>query len=246
MPRQGGAGYDRHITIFSPEGRLFQIEYAFKAACAPKLTSVGVRGKNCVVVVGQKKVPDKLVSPDSVTNLHRITPNIGCITTGLPADSTAQISRARQEAAEFLFENGYEIPVSYLAKRLATINQLYTQHASMRTLGVMMIIAGVDEEKGPQLMRVDPAGSFLGYKGTAAGVKEQAAMNFLEKKLKDGCTTNLKDTIELAILTLQNVLATEFKPTDIEVGFVDGKGSKFTTLSEEKIDEHLTNIAERD
>ena len=160
-----GAGYDRHITIFSPEGRLYQIEYAFKAVNKPTLTSCGVKGKKCVVLVGQKKVEDKLVDPKCVTNMHRITPKIGCIMTGLPADAEAQVGRAREEAADFLFKNGYEIPVEYLAKRLATINQLYTQHASMRAFGVMMILCSVDKAKGPQLFRVDPAGSYRGFKG---------------------------------------------------------------------------------
>jgi len=245
MARERGAGYDRHITIFSPEGRLFQIEYAFKGVTAPGLTSVGLKGKDCCVVVGQKKVADKLVDPSSVTNLHTITPNIGCIMTGMPADATAQVGRARQEAADFLFKNGYEIPVAYLAKRLATINQVYTQHASMRAFGVMMILIGIDAEKGPQLLRIDPAGSHYGYKGVAAGAKEQAAMNFLEKKLKGGTDTNLKETIELAILTLQNVLSTEFKPSDLEIAFVKGT-ERFTALSENQIDGHLTSIAERD
>ena len=198
-----------------------------------------------MVLVGQKKVQDKLVDPKCVTNMHRITPKIGCIMTGLPADAEAQVGRAREEAADFLYKNGYEIPVEYLAKRLATINQVYTQHASMRAFGVMMILCGVDKAKGPQLYRVDPAGSYRGFKGTAAGVKEAAAMNFLEKKLAKGTDTNLQDTIELAVLTLQTVLATDFKSSDVEVAYIDGNG-KFAQLDEDKIDEALNNIAERD
>ena len=135
-----------------------------------------------MVLVGQKKVEDKLVDPKCVTNLHRITPKIGCIMTGLPADAEAQVGRAREEAADFLFKNGYEIPVEYLAKRLATINQLYTQHASMRAFGVMMILCSVDKMKGPQLS--SRSLDVQGFKGTAAGVKEAAAMNFLEKSLE--------------------------------------------------------------
>lgn len=198
------------------------------------------------MVVGQKKVPDKLVDPSSVTNLHRITPRIGCVTTGLPADAAAQISRARQEAADFLFKNGYEVPVSYLAKRLATVNQIYTQHASMRALGVMLILVGVDKERGPQVYRVDPAGLYRGYKGTAAGVKETAAMNYLEKRLKDAAPSDKAGTIELAILSLQSALAVEFKASDIEVGIVDGEDGTFETLKKDAIEDHLQAIAERD
>jgi 20S proteasome subunit alpha 1 len=111
----------------------------------------------------------------------------------------AQVQRARYEAAEYRYKFGYEIPVTMLAKRIANINQVYTQQAAMRPLGISMILIGMDRELGPQLLKCDPAGYMIGYKATAAGVKSQEAMNFLEKKVKDHPPLDLNETIEVSL-----------------------------------------------
>jgi len=129
----------------------------------------------------------------------------------------ASVSRLRSEAAQFKFDYGYEIPVSYLAKRAADIAQVYTQHANMRPLGIAMIIVGIDvegETKIPQLYRCDPAGYYVGYKATSAGAKEQEANNFLEKRFKPpepNPKLSYDDTVQLALACLQNVLGADLK-----------------------------------
>jgi len=246
MSRGSSAGYDRHITIFSPEGRLYQVEYAFKAVKTQTQTSIGIRGSDCAVVVTQKKVPDKLLDPSTVTNMYKISDTIGAAMTGMTPDAKMQIQRARYEAAQFKFKFGYTTPVSYLAKRVADISQIYTQHAYMRPLGVEMILIGIDEETGPALFKCDPSGSYVGYKACASGVKEQEATNFLEKKFKNDPKLNLPDTIQLAISSLQSILSADFKATEIEVGIVSVDNPKFRLLSTTEIDQYLTLIAERD
>lgn len=251
MSRGSSAGYDRHITIFSPEGRLFQVEYAFKAVKGPGLTSIAVRGKDSVCAVTQKKVPDKLIDPTSVTSAFQLSENHGCIATGVLTDAKAMVQRTRSEAAEFKFDYAYEIPVEYLARRVADENQVYTQHAYMRPLGVSMIIIGMDEEDGPSLYKCDPAGHYVGYRACAAGAKEQEALNFLQNKFKkkEGevvVELSEEDTIQTAIAALQNVLSADFKPEEIEVAVVSAKQPKFHLLPAKEIEDHLTALAERD
>jgi len=240
------AGYDRQITVFSPEGKLHQVQYAFKAVKTANTTSVALRGDDSCVVVTQKKVPDKLMDKSYTTHLYNITPYIGCVMTGMSGDARALVYRAREIAAKFKDANGYEIPVQFLSMKCANIGQVYTQHAYMRPYGVIAMFVSIDEEKGPQLFQVDPAGVFLGYKGCAAGAKDQEATNALEKIVKKKMALPEAETIQQAIACLQSVMGMDFKSSDIEVGIVSKSRPGFTRLTEAEIDNHLTTIAEKD
>lgn len=241
------AGYDRHITIFSPEGRLYQVEYAFKACQTAGITTVGLRGDDSVVVVTQKKVPDgKLMDKEFISHLFNITPSIGCVTTGMSADARALVFKAREIAAKFKDKNGYEIPVHYLTLKVANIGQVYTQHAYMRPYGVKAMFIAIDDEKGPSLFQVDPAGNYFGFKAASAGAKDQEAANALEKVVKKKASLSEKDTIQSAVETLQTVMGMDFKASDIEVGLVSKSRTGFVRLTEAEIDATLTAIAEKD
>eukprot|EP00201_Polytomella_parva_P004596 CAMPEP_0175082542 /NCGR_PEP_ID=MMETSP0052_2-20121109/26818_1 /TAXON_ID=51329 ORGANISM="Polytomella parva, Strain SAG 63-3" /NCGR_SAMPLE_ID=MMETSP0052_2 /ASSEMBLY_ACC=CAM_ASM_000194 /LENGTH=266 /DNA_ID=CAMNT_0016353759 /DNA_START=70 /DNA_END=870 /DNA_ORIENTATION=- len=264
---RGSAGYDRGITIFSPEGKLYQVEYAFKAVRSTGLTSIAVRGKDSVVFVTQKKVSDKLIDPSSITNIFKITKHIGALVTGLmrkltfsiicafslkniafpsSADAKSIIQNARQQCADFRFKYGYEMPVDVLARFLADRAQLYTQHAYMRPLGVETMLIGIDEERGPQMFKVDPSGYFVGYKAIAVGPRETEANNLLEKKIKANSSMTFDTAVQTAIAALMNVLSEDLKATDIEVGVVHGDERAFRLLTTEEIDQALTIISERD
>lgn len=126
----------------------------------------------------------------------------------------------------------------------------------MRPLGVATTLISVDDEKGPQLYKCDPAGYFVGYKATAAGPKQQEALNYMEKKLKnkDYADGTWDEVVELGITTLSNVLSVDFKKQEIEIGIVggprqdgkEGTDPTFRVMTEDEIDERLNAIAEKD
>ena len=105
------------------------------------------------------------------------------------------------EAADFKYKYGYAITPDLLAKRLANMNQVYTQRAAMRPYGVSMILVGIDPERGPQIFKIDPAGYYVGFRATAAGVKQTEATNFLEKQFKKSSATSSTTTVGDAATT---------------------------------------------
>ena len=131
------------------------MEYAFKAINSTGITIIGVKSNSAAVIISQKKVPDKLLDPSSVTTVYKVSRGVGCVTTGMIrihslfcflefdlliwmgiADARAQVQKARLEAAEFKYQNGYDMPVDALAKRLANIAQVSTQRATIRPYGI--------------------------------------------------------------------------------------------------------------
>lgn len=168
--------------------------------------------------------------------------------TGIVPDARSQVMRARSEAAEFKYKFGYDISPEQLSRRIANINQVHTQRAGMRPLGISMIIIGYDDElDSPQVFKVDPAGYFVGFKATSAGTKQTESMNYLEKKFKiENLSLSYDETIELAIETLSNVISTDFKANEIEIGVIKKDDHQFRVLDDNQVDEILQKIADKD
>lgn len=243
-------GYDRLLTIFSPNGSLYQIEYAKTAVLnstgyGGPTCAVGVRGKDSVVLVCQKKLSNKLIDPSSVTRLFNLTPKLGAVVVGMIADGRSVISQMRQEVAEFEYKNGYPIPASMIAKRMADLAQVNTQHAGRRTMATDIMLVSIDEGI-PQLFKIDPAGTFFSYKATAAGAGQQQAGPVLEKALEKNDSLSFKDAVLTAIMALQESVSSDFKSSELEVGVIEKPGANFRRLTTGEIDSALDAIKERD
>lgn len=199
------SGVDRQITVFSNEGKLFQVEYSFTAVKNSGYTSVGVKSKDSVVVITQKKIPDKSIVPSSVTHIFKVNESIGVLFTGLLPDAKNVLLKMRQHAGEFIENFGYTIPINVLAQKISEECQYYTQQAYMRPLCVISILFAIDDEKGPQLIKIDPAGFYMGYTACATGEKEQSTTNYLEREFRKKKDISQEDAITIAIKSLQTV-----------------------------------------
>ncbi len=162
------------------------------------------------------------------------------------ADSRNLLTRMRQFAGDYRGDYGYEIPVNVLAEKVSEVAQMYTQHAYMRPLCVVTLLFTIDDERGPQLFKIDPAGYFVGFRAAATGEKEQSAVNNLEREFKKNRDLSIDDSIRCAIKTLQTTLSTEFRNTDIEIALVTKDESNVKILSPEEIERELAKVGESD
>lgn len=236
---------DRFITVFSPEGHLWQVEYAYKAVKQSEVTAVSAKGKSGLVVAVQKKVQDKLIDPKTVTHMFRITEHVGACLVGYQPDVDYICRRLRYEATNFEKKNGFEAPVSILAQRISEVHQIESQYSGARPTAVSSLLFGYEPSKGDfALFKVDPSGTTNGYKATACGVKEIEAQSTLEKKYQ--CFETTKELSEFVIGTLQAVVGVDFEPKEIEVAYVTKEDTKYRLMQDEELREILASVAEKD
>ena len=221
--------YDRASTIFSPDGRLFQVEYA-REAVKRGTTTVGVKYTDGVVLIVDKRITSSLIEPDSIEKIFRIDDYIGCATSGLIADARVLVDRARIDAQINEITYDEKIPIKTLVKRICDFKQTYTQYGGVRPFGTSLLIAGVDET-GPRLFSTDPSGAFIEYKVGSEGSGRSGAMAYFEEKYKENMT--LEESIDMGIKAIHKGSEGKLNPDAIEIAVIDAK-EKFRRLSHDE------------
>jgi len=229
--------YDRAITVFSPDGRLFQVEYA-REAVKRGTTTVALKYKTGVVLSVDKRVTSRLIEPGSIEKIFEIDGHIGCATSGLVADARALIDRARLDAQINEITYDEKIQVKTLVKRICDFKQTYTQYGGVRPFGTALLIAGVDET-GPRLFSTDPSGALMEYKASSEGSGRNGAMSYFEANYREDLTKD--EAITMAIKALHKATEGKLNPDATEIGLVD-KDEEFKILDPEESKQLVNKI----
>ncbi len=203
------SAYDRAITVFSPDGRLFQVEYA-REAVRTGSTSIGVTCRDGVALVAHKRIVSKLIVGDSHEKLFQVDNHIASTSSGLVADARKLVDFARLECQRHHLTYDESIPVELLAKKIGDHLQFYTQFGGVRPYGVSLLIAGVSDGKA-RLFETDPSGALFEYKATAIGAGKKTVEELMEKEYKDNLSE--QEAVKLAVKALKKSLSTEEKLT---------------------------------
>ncbi|VDD82786.1 unnamed protein product [Mesocestoides corti] len=179
-----GTGYDLSASQFSPEGKVFQIEYAYKAV-ENSGTAVALKGKDGVVFAVENIVLSKLHEPGCIKRVFTVDAHIGMVVAGLQSDTKALVEVARDECSNYRDTFGAPISAKTLCERISMHMHAYTLYSAIRPFGVSILL-GSYEEDGPHLFVIEPSGMYYAYEGCAIGKAKQNAKTELEQlKLKD-------------------------------------------------------------
>ena len=225
------AGYDRAITIFSPDGRLYQVEYALETVRRGSL-AVGVETSKGVVLAVEEK-GRKLQSGDSVIKMFQIDDHIGAVGAGYIPDARIQVDNARVMAQSNRLVYDEPVDVESVAKKIADLNQQYTQYAGVRPFGVSLIIAGVDENNGPVVYLTDPTGTYSGFHAIAIGQGSDQVNDYLEKNYRE--EISLDEAVTLAIECIYLVSEDKIGTGHIKVSVVETDSKRMRRLTEDEV-----------
>ena len=233
----GQMAYDRGITVFSPDGRLFQVEYA-REAVKKGTTTIGLKFKEGVILLVDKRVPSKLVEPKSIEKIYDVDEHIGCATSGLVADARILVDQARKDAQIHKITYGENVGIESLVKKICDFKQNYTQYGGVRPFGTALLMAGVDDI-GIHLFETDPSGALVAYKAGCIGSGRPVVMDMFEKEFKDGM--KYEDAVVLGLKALAAASEEKLSPSTVEVGVVE-KTRRFRRLDEKELDKFISKL----
>jgi proteasome alpha subunit len=223
--------YDRAITVFSPDGRLFQVEYAMELVNRGA-TIVALRCSGGVVL-GAEETIDPLEESEYSWKIFKVDDHVGAAIVGLSSDARILIDQARVHAQSNKLTYDEPIDTEVVTKRICDIKQLYTQHAGVRPFGVSMIFAGVDKT-GSRVFGTHPSGTYRGYKARAEGAGRETVFNILKEEYKEDMA--LENTTKLVVKCLIKALEARQLPPRIKVAVIPAEDKKMTILADEKVE----------
>merc|ERR1712196_342721 len=217
--------YDSWTTIFSPEGRLYQVEYAMEAI-GHAGAAIGIQAVDGVVLAAEKKTTSKLLESDKTSEkMYMVDEHIACAVAGIRADANILINNARLSAQRHLFKYDEPMPVEQLIQSICDLKQGYTQFGGMRPFGVSFLFAGYDKHFGYQLYQSDPSGNYGGWKATAIGANHSSAQSILKQEYKEDMDLNA--ALLLAIKVLSKTMdSTQLTPDKLEFATLSDEGYK--------------------
>jgi proteasome alpha subunit len=223
--------YDRAITVFSPDGRLFQVEYAMELVSrgATILAITCPEG----VILGAEENVEPLEEAEVSWKIFKVDDHIGAAIVGLSSDARILIDQARVYAQSNKLTYDEPIDVETVTKRISDIKQMYTQHAGVRPFGVSIIFAGVDKT-GSRIFYTHPSGTYRGYKATAVGAGRETAFGILKDEYKENMS--LDDATKLAVKCLVKALEARQLPLRMKIAVTSTETKKMEMLSDEKIE----------
>jgi proteasome alpha subunit len=240
MFQQAGRGYDMAITQFSPEGRLFQVEYAIEAV-RRGTTAIVCRNKNSVVFTVEKKSAE-LQEVIGSEKIFKVDEHIGVAIAGLTADARVLVDRARVQAQVNILNYDERISVKDSTLNICEYLQLFTQNAGVRPFGVSFLIAGINpgEEKKAELYLTDPSGAMWGYRAFAIGAGATEARAYLEENYKEDISD--EELKLLPLRTLKELMGDNLNKDTYDVAFIMKDDVKFNLLNDQEKEDLLSKL----
>jgi proteasome alpha subunit len=229
--------YDRAITVFSPDGRLFQVEYAME------LVNRGatIMGIQCAegLVLGSEENIEPLEEAEYSWKIFKVDEHVGAAIVGLSSDARILIDQARIYAQSNKLTYDEPIDVEVVTKRICDIQQMYTQHAGVRPFGVSIIFGGVDKT-GAHVFGTHPSGTYRGYKATALGAGRETVLAILKDEYRENLS--LEENTKLTVKCLLKALEARQLPPRIKIAVIPKATSKLQMLADEKIESYIKEL----